>query len=113
MTYTLTLVAFGGALAPCLRYLVHSRLAGALGCAGRQRRGLVLIGLLAVRLTPGLAPFLLTGVLGGFTTFSAFSLDALRLVEGGRLGTAALYVGGSVALSLGACAVGLWLGRLA
>jgi CrcB protein len=57
------------------------------------------------------APFLVTGVLGGFTTFSAFSLDALRLVEGGRAGAALLYVGGSVALSLGAAAAGLALGR--
>jgi CrcB protein len=52
-------------------------------------------------------------VLGGFTTFSAFSLDALRLMEGGRTGAALLYVGGSVGLSLLACAAGLWLGRLA
>ena len=53
------------------------------------------------------------GVLGGFTTFSAFSLDALGLIEAGRLGSALLYVGGSVALSLLACALGLWIGRLA
>ena len=58
-----------------------------------------------------LAPFLMTGVLGGFTTFSAFSLDALFLMERGRAAAAALYVGGSVALSIGALWAGLALGR--
>ncbi len=44
--------------------------------------------------------FLLTGILGGYTTFSAFSLDAALLYERGDLLAAALYVGGSVALAL-------------
>lgn len=57
------------------------------------------------------APFLITGILGGFTTFSAFSLDAVHLLERGRPGLAALYVGGSVALSIGALWAGLALGR--
>ena len=56
-------------------------------------------------------PFWGMGVLGGFTTFSAFSLDTLRLLEGGRAGAALLYAGGSVGLSLLACAAGLHLGR--
>jgi CrcB protein len=59
------------------------------------------------------APFLMTGVLGGFTTFSAFSLDALYLIERGALPKAALYVGGSVALSIAALWAGLALGRAA
>lgn len=50
--------------------------------------------------------FLLTGVLGGFTTFSAFSLHALRFVQAERWGAAAAYVLGSVAL----CLVAVWLG---
>ena len=57
------------------------------------------------------APFIMTGVLGGFTTFSAFSLDALNLIESGRMANAALYVAGSVVLSIGALFVGLSLGR--
>jgi CrcB protein len=65
-----------------------------------------------MRLPATAMPLLVTGVLGGFTTFSAFSLDALRLIEGGRPGAAALYVSGSVGLSLLACAAGLWIGRL-
>jgi CrcB protein len=56
--------------------------------------------------------FLATGVLGGFTTFSAFSLDALTLWERGQPGLAALYVAATVLLSLGAIAAGFWAGRL-
>ncbi len=55
--------------------------------------------------------FLTTGVLGGFTTFSAFSLDAALLYERGELGLAALYVVGSVVLSLIGVFAGLWLVR--
>ncbi len=55
--------------------------------------------------------FLATGVLGGFTTFSAFSLDAALLWERGEAGLAALYVGASVILSLAAVAAGLALMR--
>lgn len=51
--------------------------------------------------------FLTTGVLGGFTTFSAFSLDAVALIERGDYGTAALYVVLSVVLAIAAVAVGL------
>ena len=54
-----------------------------------------------------LAPFLMTGVLGGFTTFSAFSLDAMTLWERGQTGLAAGYVLGSVALSLAAIVAGM------
>ena len=55
--------------------------------------------------------FLTTGILGGFTTFSAFSLDTLYLVERGRLGAASAYVAGSVALSVLALFAGLRLAR--
>ncbi len=113
MTYTLPLVAFGGALGAALRYLATLLWPAPWGVLAVNVAGSLAIGLLAGRLSPALAPLLITGVLGGFTTFSAFSLDALRLVEGGRLGAAALYVGGSVGLSVLACALGLWLGRLA
>jgi CrcB protein len=57
--------------------------------------------------------FLVTGFLGGFTTFSAFSLDALTLWERGEPMQAGLYVLGSVILSLMAAALGLMLSRLA
>lgn len=55
--------------------------------------------------------FLTTGVLGGYTTFSAFSLDAAMLYERGELGSAALYVLGSVLLSICGLFAGLWLVR--
>lgn len=55
--------------------------------------------------------FLATGVLGGFTTFSAFSLDALTLWERGQWALAACYVIVSVLLALGAIAAGFLLSR--
>jgi len=55
--------------------------------------------------------FATTGVLGGFTTFSAFSLDAVLLWERGAQGSAALYVLGSVALSLMGLVAGLSIAR--
>jgi CrcB protein len=55
--------------------------------------------------------FVTTGVLGGYTTFSAFSLDAAALIERGDALWAGLYVGGSVGLSIGALFLGLFIVR--
>jgi CrcB protein len=55
--------------------------------------------------------FLTTGILGGYTTFSAFSLDAALLYERGEIGSAALYVLGSVVLSIAGLFAGLYLVR--
>jgi CrcB protein len=55
--------------------------------------------------------FLMTGILGGFTTFSAFSLDAALLYERGDLGGAAVYVAASVVLSVGGLFAGLFIIR--
>ncbi len=55
--------------------------------------------------------FLMTGILGGYTTFSAYSLDAALLYERGELGLAALYVIGSVVLSIAGLFAGLALVR--
>lgn len=60
-----------------------------------------------------LRTFLATGILGGFTTFSAFSMDAVLLMQRGETATAALYIGASVALSILALLAGLSLMRLA
>jgi CrcB protein len=57
--------------------------------------------------------FLATGILGGYTTFSAYSLDAVLLWERHEYLPAALYVGGSVVLSLLGLVVGLWAMRTA
>ncbi|HEY0630300.1 MAG TPA: CrcB family protein, partial [Sphingomicrobium sp.] len=56
--------------------------------------------------------FLITGFLGGFTTFSAFSLDAVTLWERGAPWQAGLYVAGSVIVSLIAVVAGLMISRL-
>ncbi len=55
--------------------------------------------------------FFTTGFLGGYTTFSAFSLDAVLLYERGAFGLAALYVVASVLLSIAGLLAGLWLMR--
>jgi CrcB protein len=79
--------------------------------------GSFLMGLLAgyFAFRPGIGQhmrlFLTTGVLGGFTTFSAFSLDAALLVERHSYGMAAGYMVGSVAASLSALFFGLALFR--
>ncbi|CAN5921683.1 fluoride efflux transporter CrcB [soil metagenome] len=57
--------------------------------------------------------FLATGVMGGFTTFSAFSLDAVLLWERHAYAAAGLYVGGSVAAAIAGLALGLWIMRTA
>jgi CrcB protein len=72
----------------------------------------VLIGTLA-KFTPQyqneIRLFVAVGIFGGFTTFSSFSLDAITLIERGDILLAAVYIVGSVLLSL----AGLWMGMLA
>jgi len=84
----------------------------AVNVAGSLAMGL-LAGWFASRAPGGgaLRLFLTTGILGGFTTFSAFSLDAVLLFERGEAVGGSLYVAGSVLLSLAALAVGLALVR--
>jgi CrcB protein len=120
MVQTLILVAAGGAAGSVLRYLVSL---GALrafgpgfpwGTLAVNVAGSVVIGALAVVLTgprAGLSPLLVAGFLGGFTTFSTYSLDALRLWQGGQAGLAGAYVAGTVALALGGVALGAWAAR--
>jgi CrcB protein len=67
---------------------------------------------LKLNLSPELRAFLTTGVLGGFTTFSAFSLDAALLIERGDWLNAGSYMVGSVVLSVAALFAGLWLVRV-
>ncbi|MEM9600045.1 MAG: CrcB family protein, partial [Pseudomonadota bacterium] len=55
--------------------------------------------------------FLGVGLLGGFTTFSAFSLDAWQMLERERYGALLSYVGGSVIVSIAALAFGLFVAR--
>lgn len=121
MITTLLHVAAGGAIGAVLRYLTNvsaGRLFGPgfpvgtviVNVAGCFAMG-VIVTVLAKKGGNHLAPFLMTGVLGGFTTFSAFSLDALTLWERGQHGAAAIYVLGSVILSLAGIVAGLTLAR--
>lgn len=119
MLLTLSYVAAGGAIGASLRFLtngVATRLAPGFpwGTLVVNIVGCAVMGALATLLASRgarLAPFLLTGVLGGFTTFSAFSLDALTLWERGEPVPALLYVLGSVILSLLAVLAGAALAR--
>lgn len=84
----------------------------AINALGSLVMGLV-VGWLAARgeASATLRLFLTTGVLGGFTTFSAYSLEVVLLYERGALGLALLYALGSVVLAVAALALGLWLAR--
>ena len=119
----LALVAAGGALGASARHLVgvvSLRAFGADFPAGTMTVNIVgclalgvFVGLLASRFQGSEALRLLvaTGFLGGFTTFSAFSLDFTVLWERGEMALAIGYVAVSVLMSLAALAAGLWLVR--
>ena len=115
-------VAMGGAAGSVARYGVNRAAMAVFGpgfpvatlivnVAGSFLMGL-LVALLAQRGNDW-SPLLMTGLLGGFTTFSAFSLDAVSLWTRGQHATAAAYVTASVALSLAALVAGIALGRAA
>lgn len=121
MIWTLSQVALGGAIGATLRYLSNvtaGRMFGAgfpygtlfVNVLGSFAMG-VLIVTLAEKSATRSAPFLMTGILGGFTTFSAFSLDSFALWERGDSLLAVSYVAGSVILSLAALAAGVYLCR--
>lgn len=115
-------IALGGALGSMARYACSGLVAGWTGDAFPWGTLLVnvvgsfVIGLFAALTGPeGRLPvalelqrFVMVGVLGGFTTFSAFSLQTLALMQQGQLARAGLNVIGSVAL----CLAAVWLGHL-
>lgn len=113
MIQTLSLVALGGAIGSALRYLTVLAVTAPLGTLVVNVAGSFLMGLLWVLLasrTP-LSPLLMTGILGGFTTFSAFSLDTLKLWQNGQVLSGFGYVAASVTLSFAAVALGVTLAR--
>lgn len=123
MLATLAQVALGGAIGASLRYLTGVATIRAFGpgfpwgtlvvnVLGSAAMGALVV-ILAQKSGTRYAPFLMTGILGGFTTFSAFSLDALTIYERGQIGLAAAYVAASVVLSLSGIVAGLFLARLA
>jgi CrcB protein len=117
------IVFVGGGLGAALRYGVNIAAARLLGTAFpyatliENVSGSLVMGLLAgyFAFRGGASQhwqlFLTTGILGGYTTFSAFSLDAVLLYERGAFGLAALYVAASVLLSIAGLFAGLWLMR--
>lgn len=73
----------------------------------------VIAELLALRfnVSPEMRAFLTTGIMGGYTTFSTFSLESALLIQRGAIGTAMSYVAGSAILSIAALFAGLWVVR--
>lgn len=117
------LASLGGAIGAGARHLVTVgalRLLGSVfpwatlmvNVVGSAAMGF-LLGLIAMRLVGSVEwrTFLLTGILGGFTTFSAFSMDAAQLWDRGASGLALLYVLSSVMLSIAAFYFGAFAAR--
>ncbi|AJY46839.1 fluoride efflux transporter CrcB [Martelella endophytica] len=118
------IVAAGGALGASGRYLVGVASVRMLGYGFPWGTfivnvvGSLMIGLLVelvarvLNQSADMRMFLVTGFLGGFTTFSSFSLDAMNMIERGDFAPAAVYVISSVVLGLFAVFAGLAIGRM-
>jgi CrcB protein len=117
------LVFFGGGLGATLRHVINMMSARWLGVAFPYGTfiinitGSLVMGLIAGYLSfKGEAAqpwrlFLMTGILGGYTTFSAYSLDSVLLYERGEIGLAVFYVVGSVVIAIAGLIAGLALMR--
>jgi len=117
------IVAAGGAVGAFGRYYVGVAAAALLGMGfpwgtlavnvlGCFAAGVLVEGMaLAWHGTPELRGFLIVGILGGFTTFSAFSIETMLMIERGAWGQAGLYALGSAVLTVAAIAAGLHLTR--
>jgi fluoride exporter len=113
MMTSLAFVAAGGAIGSVVRYMVSQLTGYPFGTLAVNVVGSFAIGIAFMVLAargPGYL-FFVTGVLGGFTTFSAFSLESVRMIENGQFAAAAGYATASVMLSLLACMGGLALAR--
>ena len=117
-------IALGGAAGSVLRYLLGGaaqRTSGAAFPVGTflvNVTGCFLIGVLSqhymnTQTHPHMRAALITGFCGGYTTFSAFSLETTALIQGGEYGKAGLYVVLSVTLSLAATFAGIAAARAA
>ena len=120
----LVLICFGGAVGTGARYLLGglvARWAGPdfpygtllINVLGSLLIGVVQqVGLSSLLIPDTLRLVLAVGVMGGFTTYSSFSYETIKLVEGGSWVAASLYVLLTTALCLGGCVAGLMLGRV-
>ena len=116
-------VGIGGGLGALLRYFVAGAIQSAawpgypwgifiVNITGGLAMGLIVeLSALKISLTPEMRAFLTTGILGGYTTFSTFSLDSVLLIERGQYASAATYVVGSTVLSILAVFAGMWAVR--
>jgi fluoride exporter len=116
-------IALGGALGSILRFALNEAVSARFGRAfpwgtlSINVVGSFLIGLFAVLLidrwevSPAVRLGLMVGVLGGFTTFSSFSLEVVNLMDNGAFLRALLYVLASVSVCVVAAAAGIYLGR--
>jgi CrcB protein len=116
-------IAFGSAAGGVSRYLLGGfiqRLAGGtfpLGTLVINISGSLLLGFLlrysleSTAISPEMRAMLTIGFCGGYTTFSTFSYDAVRLLEDGDYARAAVYIGASVLLSLGGTLLGFGFAR--
>lgn len=118
----MALVFLGGGLGATLRYLaVHGLFVAGIGAAWAilavNVLGSLVMGIALALADKGVLSFgstqtqllVMTGILGGFTTFSAFSADVLKMLHNGHHASAAVYILGSVVLSLLAVAAGYYL----
>lgn len=120
MISTVSLVALGGAIGASCRYLIGvgmMRLTGpaefplaiiAINIAGSFLMGVFVV-IAAQKGLTHLSPFVMTGILGGFTTFSAFSLETVTMIERGQIAAAGTYVLLSVVLSVSGLMLGMWI----
>ncbi|MBA4149458.1 MAG: fluoride efflux transporter CrcB [Verrucomicrobia bacterium] len=120
-------IALGSALGGVMRFAISAMLAqrfgekAAIGTLLVNVTGSFLIGLLAAvsaknesfHAATGLRQFLMIGVCGGYTTFSAFSLQTMEMLKAGEIWQSGLYVAGSVVLCIGAAVVGYFVGQIA
>jgi|SRR5665213_916709 CrcB protein len=118
-------VASGGAIGSLLRYFVAGAIQSAawpgypwgifvVNISGGLAMGIIVeLAALKLSMSPELRAFLTVGILGGYTTFSTFSLDSVLLIERGAYTSAAVYIVGSTVLSILALFAGLWIVRIA
>jgi fluoride exporter len=120
----LLLVMLGGAIGAGLRHLAGTVALARLGpgfpwgtlfvnLAGGLLIGLLTGWFVRAGANEAMRLFLGVGILGGFTTFSAFSLETFLMVERGEIGLAAFYAATSVVGSVALLFAGLWLMRAA
>jgi len=113
-------VGIGGGIGALLRFFVASGIQSAawpgypwgifiVNITGGLAMGIIVeLAALKITMSPEMRAFLTTGILGGYTTFSTYSLDSVLLIERGQYGSAATYIVGSAVFSILAVFAGMW-----